>query len=411
MKTPERRTRLMSALFDLTTAGVVFVLGVMSFDYLNGGWPEFLLIATPMAAAVLVRRRWPLGVMAAVSLLAFAQILFDAHVPQPYDVAVLIAMYAVVKYGRRVWHAYLAAAVVGLGIVILVLHLGGNYSIYVENGFMATAGSAAVWLTAYVLRTRRLYVASLEERAATAERERDHLAQLAAADERAAIARELHDVVAHSLAVMIVQADGATYALDTEPEQARGALGTIASTGRDALDDMRRIVGVLRGTTTADDDGAGRRRIGLDQLDTLIERARSAGLEVDLRIDGGRGGLTAAEELTVFRLAQEALTNALRHAGQRAVVSVTLAFAPGAVTLEVIDDGAGQLVTVGGDTVAPPGQPGQPGRAQPARPQPGGHGLVGMRERVAVHGGQFAAGPRLGGGWQVRAVVPLKGVA
>ena len=392
----------MSALFDLMTAGVVFVLGIMSFDYLHGGWLEFLLIATPMAVAVLVRRRWPLLVMAAVSLLAFAQI-FMARVPQPYDVAVLIAMYAVVKYGRQVWHAYLAAAVVGVGIVIVTLHMGGTYSIYAQNGFMLTAGCAAVWLIAYVLRTRRLYVTSLEERAATAERERDHLAQLAAADERAAIARELHDVVAHSLAVMIVQADGATYALDTEPEQARGALGTIASTGRDALDDMRRIVGVLRGTTTADDDGAGRRRVGLDQLDSLVEGARSAGLAVDLRIDGARGGLTAAEELTVYRLAQEALTNALRHAGQRAAVSVALGFAPGAVTLEVIDDGAGRLVTVGGDTVARQGQP--------VRAQPGGHGLVGMRERVAVHGGQFAAGPRLGGGWQVRAVVPIKGVA
>jgi signal transduction histidine kinase len=395
----------MSGLFDLMTAGVVFVLGVMSFGYGARAWAELGLIAVPMSVALVFRRRWPLSVMATVSLLAFAQVVSGLHVPQPYDVSVLIAMYSVVKYGSRVWHAFLAAAVTGLGIVVLLVATAGNYASFLQEGVTYGAGCAAVWLTAYVLRTRRLYVASLEERAATAERERDHLAQLAAADERAAIARELHDVVAHSLAVMIVQADGATYALDHEPDQARGAMGTIAATGRDALEDMRRIVGVLRGNAPADDDGAERRRISLDQLDGLVERARSAGLRVDLTVHGPAGGLTPAEELTVFRLVQEALTNALRHAGQGAVVTVALAFTPGAVTLEVVDDGAGRLVAVGGETMPLPGRP------EPARPQPGGHGLIGMRERVAVHGGQFTAGARFGGGWQVRAVVPIRGVA
>jgi signal transduction histidine kinase len=257
---------------------------------------------------------------------------------------------------------------------------------WAEALIFLVAVCAAVWLTAYVLRTRRLYVLGLEERAVTAERERDHLATIAVAQERATIARELHDVVAHSMAVMIVQADGATYALDRDPEQARVAIKQVAATGRDALEDMRRLVGVLRGGAE-DDEAPDRRRVGLDQLTALTERARSAGLALTVTEDGDRGSLPAAVELTVFRIVQEALTNTLRHAGPGAKVSLEMRYRPGSVQVEVIDDGAGALS--GG------------------APQPGtGHGLVGMRERVAVHGGRFTAGPRLGGGWYLTAEVP-----
>jgi signal transduction histidine kinase len=390
------RGRRLSALFDIAIAGVVAFAGVLvAIDYPHR-YGETLLFGGPMAAALLLRRRFPVTVMAVVSTIAFLQVVAQAQVPAPYDLAVLVAMYSVVKYARYVWQAVLAGAVAALGVAILLVVRGP--SSWRDELTTYAAVSAAVWLTAYVLRTRRLYVESLEERAATAERERDHLTQLAAADERAGIARELHDVVAHSLAVMIVQADGAAYTIDNDPEQAQSALRTIAATGRDALEDMRRIVGVLRGTHQAEGDPE-RRRITLDQLDSLVERACSAGLSVDLRITGQPHGLAAADELTIFRLAQEALTNALRHAGQGATVNLALTFDPGAVTLEVVDDGAGRLVTVGG-----------PGRLSTAPPA-GGHGLIGMRERVAVHGGQFSAGPRLGGGWQVRAVVPVRGPA
>lgn len=153
-------------------------------------------------------------------------------------------------------------------------------------------------------------MASLEERAATLERERDHLARLAAADERAAIARELHDVVAHSLSVMIVQADGAGYTLDPASVHAREALDTIAATGRDALEDMRRVVSVLRGASPGA-AAVSRRRVGLAELDRLVERA---GLRVDLDTVGTPAGLSVAEELTAYRIVQESLTNTLRHA-------------------------------------------------------------------------------------------------
>jgi signal transduction histidine kinase len=389
-----QRGRLPSALFDLMIAGIVAASGLLTAREVPYGPAESMLFGGSMALVVLFRRRFPTLVMAVVSGIAFLQVVTDQQIPAPYDVAVLFALYAVVKYARSVWLAFLAGAVAAFGVALLVAARGFG-SGWETEAVMYAAICAAVWLTAYVLRTRRLYVESLEERAATAERERDHLAQLAAADERAGIARELHDVVAHSLAVMIVQADGAAYTLDADPAQARGALDTIAATGRDALEDMRRIVGVLRGTHSAEDDQE-RRRITLDQLGPLVDRARSAGLRVDLRVTGQPHGLTPADELTIFRLAQEALTNALRHAGQGALVTLALTYAPGAVTLEIVDDGAGRLVTVGAPAVAVAS---------------GGHGLIGMRERVAVHGGEFNAGPRLGGGWQVRAVVPVRGAA
>ncbi|WP_228022414.1 histidine kinase [Streptomyces acidicola] len=172
-----------------------------------------------------------------------------ATAPAMYDAALLIAMVSVVTHARSMRDAYTAGAIVLLGVVVT---FGGLLPFGEELGesvgdIVAIGGvCAAVWLTAMVLRTRRLYVASLEARAATAEREREHLVQIAAAEERAEIARELHDVVAHSLAVMILQADGAGYALKSDPDKAGSALKAIADTGRDALEDMHRIVRVLR---------------------------------------------------------------------------------------------------------------------------------------------------------------------
>jgi len=350
-----------------------------------------------MALVLLVRRRHPLAVMAAVSALALVQLYFSKQDdPRPFDVAVLIAMYSVVKYSSRLWHGFLAAVPVAAGIVIeIARHLqraaataGGNAAwLWTEALIFLVAICAAVWLTAYSVRTRRLYVLGLEERAATAERERDHLATIAVAQERATIARELHDIVAHSMAVMIVQADGASFVVDRDPEQARRAIRQVGDTGREALEDMRRLVGVLRGGVAGQEGEQDRRRAGLDQLEALVDRARSAGLVVAIDEDGERGGLPAAVELTVFRLAQEALTNVLRHAGPGTQAALRLRYRPELVAVEVTDDGGRRLVPV-------------------PRPGGGGHGLVGMRERVAVHGGEFTAGPRLGGGWRLAAEVP-----
>ena len=394
------RRRWRSALFDLMVAGSVAFLAMLPIDRRAPSGPG--LIGLGMAAALLVRRRRPLAVMAAVSALALLQVLLfpSSIAPRPFDVAVLIAMYSVVKYGRRLWHGLLAAVPVVIGAVIEVARQRdisrpgvSLLQAWGEELFFVLGVCAAVWLTAFTLRTRRLYVLGLEERAATAEREREHLATIAVAEERATIARELHDVVAHSMAVMIVQADGATYALDQDPEQARIAIKQVAATGRDALEDMRRLVGVLRGADSDADAGAAdRRRAGLDQVAALADRARSAGLTVTVSEDERPPSLPAAVELTAFRILQEALTNVLRHAGPGARVALFLRYRPGVVGgvvgIEVTDDGGGRLAT------------------ESVRASETGHGLVGMRERVAVHAGTFAAGPKLGGGWSVTAEIP-----
>jgi signal transduction histidine kinase len=242
----------------------------------------------------------------------------------------------------------------------------------------------------YTVRSRRAYVRGLEERAATLEREREHLAQIAVADERAAIARELHDIVAHSLAVMIVQADGGRYAFETDPPQARAALDTVASTGREALEDMRRLVGVLRGVGEPRDGTDDRRPLTMAGLDTLVERARSAGLDVAVERAGVPPALPPAVELAAYRIVQEALTNVLRHAGRDAKVRLGVGYRPDGLELSIVDDGGAS------DRNPPFGTP--------------GNGLVGMRERISVHNGRFQAGPRLDGGWSVTATLPL-GVA
>jgi signal transduction histidine kinase len=376
--------RVRSALFDVLVSLLVAALALAAHPE-RGNVTGLHLIGFGMAAALLPRRRVPLLSVAAVSALALQQVLWypPAWDPLPLDVAVLIAMYSAVKYGRRLWQAVVAAVPVAIGIVIEMFRHPARNSFYAAVFYVAVC--AGTWLAGYTVRTRRLYVAGLEEGAATAERERDHLARIAVADERASIARELHDVVAHSLAVMIVQADGATYALDGEPDQARVAIKQVAATGRDALEDMRRLVGVLRGSD-ADPVPDERRRVTMDQLDTLVRRARSAGVPVHVSVTGERPELPAAVELTVYRLVQEALTNVLRHAGQGAAARLSIGYSAQAVEVEMVDDGAGTLA------------------AAPDRP--GGHGLVGMRERVAVHGGAFEAGPVLGGGWRVRARIP-----
>ncbi len=372
--------------FDLLVG--LGVLGLALLEVFNRQSPRGVMwLGVLMAVAIVWRRRLPLAAMAVVSAAAGAQVLFypPRHDPLPYDVAVLLGMYAVVKYGRRMWHGYLAAAVVALGTVVeVVRHYDARWWA-LALWYVAVCGG--VWLMAFTMRQRRSYVAGLEERAATLEREREHLARIAVADERAAIARELHDVVAHSLAVMIMQADGGRYAFDGDPGKARAALATVAATGRDALEDMRRLVGVLRGTDTQAEPQS-RRRVTLAEIESLVDGARSAGLAVSVDARLPRP-VAPAVELAVYRITQEALTNVLRHAGPGAAVTLCLSQQDGTVAVSVIDDGGARP------------------RVPAAREGGIGHGLTGMRERVAVHGGVLTAGARPEGGWSLRAEIPL----
>lgn len=362
-------------LLDVAAALAVTLLSVAEFVE-HGGWVGMFGLA--MAVTILLRRHRPLLVTAAVAALAIGQALVSRSPAVPlFEVAVLVATYSAVRYAGRMRDAYLAAGLVAAAIVAQV---GFEHATpWWENLLDYIPICAGCWFYGLAMRARARYLASLEERAVLAERERDVLARVAVAEERTSIARDLHDIIAHSLAVMIAQADGATYTVDSEPHQARAATRTIADVGREALIDMHRILDVLRGDRTTTDD---RRRITIEQL---ADRARAAGLAVNLRLTGPATPLPAAVKLTIHRVVQEALTNVLRHAGPGTHASVHLHHTPNAVTVDITDNGAEQ--------------------PQDSRT---GHGLIGMRERVTLHRGTLTTGPIPTGGWRVHAVLPLR---
>ncbi|MDM4718810.1 sensor histidine kinase [Micromonospora sp. WMMA1363] len=379
--------------FDVFVSGVVVLLALAGMAGQPGGGAA-TLVGVAMAVALLFRRAHPSAVAALVAMLAEVQVLAGWG-PLVYDVAVLVALYSVVKYAERLRDGVLAGAVAGIGAVQAALQTEGPEWWAAALYFGLVTG--AVWLVGLNVRTHRRYVFSLEERAATLEREREAEARAAVAGERARIARELHDVVAHSIAVMIVQADGARFTIDRDPAAARDAVKVVADTGRQALEEMRRLVGVLRepdppepaSAPRPDDGGVAEpehRRPALAELPALLDRFTEAGLRVRWAVTG-EPSLPPGLELTVYRVVQEGLTNALKHAGVGAAVEVTLERDADAVSVCVVDDGRGR---------------------SPVRPAPsGGHGLVGMRERVGVYDGRFTAGPRLAGGWQVQVRLPL----
>lgn len=253
--------------------------------------------------------------------------------------------------------------------------------------------SAVVYPSAFVLgdnlRRRRERLADLAERAERTEREQELLARERVNEERSRIARELHDVVAHSVSVMVIQAGAARRQLATDPARATLALENIETTGRQAMQEMRRILGVLR----ADSDPAELApQPSLASIDALVRSDDS--LPAHLVVEGEPVTVPVGVELSAYRVVQEALTNVRKHAGGCTAVTVALRFDAAALDVEVIDDGHGAAAALGG------GGPGDGGT---------GHGLIGMRERVAACGGELKVGPRVGGGWRVRAHFPLSG--
>jgi signal transduction histidine kinase len=319
----------------------------------------------------------------------------------------LVAVYSAVKYARHLWQGILitvGAILTSEALVLAVLSENFLGEYHYSLGELLVGGIfvlfvfvmwATIWFAGLFARTRRLYVVSLEERAATLEREREHMSAIAVAEERNRIAREVHDIVAHSLAVMVAQADGARYALDSSPETTRAALETIGRTGRESLDEMRRLVGVLRDAAPrpgADGcvppvDGTVWEVAVLGQLGSLIERFEVSGLVVE-RVDIGEPRpLSPTQQLTAYRIVQEALTNSFKHAGPGTRVVLTLEWQADNLAISVVDDGTSRVSSTLGS---------------------GGHGLVGMRERVELFGGNLAARPRLVGGFEIMATLPLR---
>jgi signal transduction histidine kinase len=238
------------------------------------------------------------------------------------------------------------------------------------------------FLVGHALRSRQLQVDGFRERAIRLEQEQEFAAQSARNEERARIARELHDVVAHTVSVMVVQAGAARHVVDTAPDQAREALSAVEATGREAMADLRNLLGVL---TPEHSEAPLAPQPGVEQLPALVQRVRDAGLPVELQMTGTPQPLAPGLDLTVYRIVQEALTNALKHAGP-VQAQIVIDFRDDELKVEVLDEGSEHQVSPGTTS---------------------GRGLAGMRDRVALYGGSLEAGPRLGHGYAVRAWLPL----
>ena len=373
-------------LVDGVPAFWLAIIGVPSVRFGGGIWP--LLIIAGLVIPVIFRRKYPVQAFAVAAGAGALQLIVFPF-PIGSDLAILLLLYTLAAYRpRRVSAAGLAVCLIGAVTAVGVWAPRGVGA--VDRIMLATvlfSGTALVaWVLGDSMRYRRAYLTSLEDRAARLERERDAQAQIATAAERARIARELHDVIAHNVSVMVVQADGASYALRREPERAGQALAAISRTGRQALAEMRRLLGVLR----SDDEGAGLApQPGLDQLRELLDQAREAGMSVSFTLEGPARPLPEGAELAAYRVVQESLTNTRKHGGLAAAAAVTLRYEPDGLQLQVTDDGLGAAAAAEGP----------------------GHGLTGMRERIEMYGGTVQAGPLSGGGYQVTARLPDAGTA
>jgi signal transduction histidine kinase len=367
----------------LAGLGVSLAGATIGQDQLHGPtgplWVDELAIVaiiTPLFA----RRRFPFGAPAAVAVAVSLTSFADERLV-PFDFVMFLAGCAAVFLmgSLRERSQAVAGFVLAIGAAALVAYKDPEGNL---GAFIATSiAFGVIWTVAVALSSKFQEADEAKERAARAEREREERARAAVTEERARIARELHDVVGHSVSVMTVQASAVRRLLRPEQEREREALLIVERTGREALAEMRRMVGVLRRPEEAP---ALAPQPSLEHLEKLVEQAREAGLPVDLQIEGEPVQLPAGLDLTAYRLVQEGLTNALKHArAKRAQVFVR--YGDNDVEVTVSDDGMGES---------------EDGAA-------GGHGLVGMRERVSVYGGELETGPRPEGGYRLRARLPL----
>jgi signal transduction histidine kinase len=337
--------------------------------------PAVWLCDVGLLVPLVWRRRQPVVVFALLAVVAFVQWLTAEALVT--DVALLAALFTV-AFERPLRTAIAAGTVLEAGVILASFRwsLAGSWI----RSLVALSGLAAVaLLLGAILRVRRAHLAELTERAARLELERDQQAQIAAAAERTRIAREMHDVIAHSLAVMVTMADGATAKLARDPARAGTAIQAISDVGRQALGETRRLLGVLRAEDKGPDLAP---QPGLAQLEELMEQLRATGLKADLVKQGRPFDLPPGAELTVYRLVQEAGTNTLKHAPTATSFRVRLDFSHPRLLLEAVDDGPRVLARNSGGA---------------------GHGIAGMRERVSLYGGTVDTGPSPDGGWVVRA--------
>ncbi|GAA1582496.1 sensor histidine kinase [Actinomadura kijaniata] len=347
-----------------------------------------VVTVTVVTLTISLRRVRPLSVLLVVLAGQFALTAWHYLPTIPEVAAFLIAVYSVAAH-RGLAHSALGgvAALAVFNVVFTMVPVDNSLMVLLTNNALV----AGVWMLGRNLRLRRAYFAELEDRAARLERARGTDARAARIEERSRIARELHDVVAHHVSVMTVQAGAARRIIDRNPDGAREAMATIEEVGRTALSEMRRIVGVLRTDRDADSArGELAPQPGLGDLGELLDHVRETGLSVQLWIEGEARQPSPGVDVAAFRLIQEALTNTLKHAGPEARAWVRLEYTDEDLTVEIEDDGRGTATIIADKDDNP------------------GHGLVGMYERVALYGGELRIGPRVGGGFGVRARFPLE---
>ena len=345
--------------------------------------PIAYALAAAVALPIAVHRRYP---MAALGTATVAAILYSVGRFTSFPGYALFALVFGISLhaGRRRAAAAFGAALLALGVA---LSLQPATVVTTSTWVSTILATAVAWLSGENIRSRRLRWSALEERTRRLETEREDRARQAVSDERLRIARELHDVVAHSMSVIAVQAGVANHVIDSRPEMARQALATVETNTRSALVEMRRLLGVLR---QGDEPSASLVPApGLVEVPGLVQQFAEAGLMVDVRVDGVPDQVPDGVDLSAFRIVQEGLTNVLRHGGPKA--EVTVGYQSGTVRIEICDDGRA------------------PGGSAMVGKEPG-HGLLGMRERVAVFGGTLVAGPRPGGGFRLAATLPYAAV-
>lgn len=394
---------LLADVLLVLVVGLVQVLGCWASERIGhspdwrplDAWAYLLLAAGP--AVLVLRRRWPLGVLAVT--LACGLVYAARTYPEgPSQLAVYPALWTVaLTLPRRT--AWLAATVTAVAVAAAELFLYGDTMFDGEPLYAAVTVFAAMWWGEAV-RARRAYVAELRDRAERAERTRDEEARRRVDEERMRIARELHDVVSHTIGVISVQAGVAAHLLHRRPDKAADSLAAIRQASDEALGELHAMLGVLR---EADGDG-GRAPLtpapGLAELDVLVAQAAGAGVEVTVSLEAEPRRLPSAVDLACYRVVQESLTNVVRHAGaSRAEVTVT--HHDGQVVVEVTDDGRAGSGGVRGGRAGPPDGPGNGNGAG------SGQGILGMRERARALGGSLEAGPRPGGGFRVQATLPV----
>jgi signal transduction histidine kinase len=382
VRTPQSATR-----FDLVLSGAVAAV-LVAYTWVADAQPGRkgfgTVVALGIGAALFWRRRAPVVVGVTVSGSGALYELIVREAGTVFIVPYLIAFYSLGAYtGGGRWRS---VAGFGLAYAATVFGLLADPDVrdVAENALFVAIVAGSAWAGGVAVRTNRARAAKLAELAAQLERERDEKARLAVAAERGRIARELHDVVAHGISVIAVQAGAGRHALGSDPTRAHAAFAAIEDTARQALAEMRHMLGLLR---QRDEPTTAAPLPGLADRDKLIEQARADGLSVDVEVEGEPRPLPAGVDLAAYRILQEALTNARKHApGAR--TQVRLRYDMSELEIEVRN-----------------GAPSPNSRPTPAS---GGQGLIGMRERVALYGGKFGAGSLAGGGFSVKALLPLE---